>query len=159
MTRVYADTQSFFEAVRRAALEMERAERQVARMRAAEGVHGQGYGMGGRSGDVDSTAATDARIDYECIMEARIDEDRELVKRARRVCYGEDGSGGVRSLLNSVASDALWLRYGMGKPWEETARTLGVDRKTARRWCDTAFDVIDAVGMSSAIAGSGVAEL
>ena len=150
----------FFDSVRNAAMEIARTERQLARMEASEGVRAQGYtpmGKGSRS-DVNGTAATDARIDYERMMRKRLEEDRALVDAACAVLYGDDSRGGVARLLGSATADAMWWRYCAAESWDKAASMAFTTDVTARRWCYTAFDLIDAIGYERARAGEGMAE-
>lgn len=156
----YRSARDFFEAVRCAAGEARRTECQIERMRASEGVRAQGYGPMGRGTrrDPNGTGATDARIDYEGRMRRRLEEDRALVAEARAVLYGPDGRGGVARLLGSAAADAMWWRYCAAESWAVVASMSCAAEKTARRRCEAALDVVDAVGFDDVKLGKGIAE-
>ena len=159
-TPTYTSAREFFEAVRDAAIELERSERQMARMRLSEGVRAQRYEVrGAGGGDRSGMSATDARIDFESLMERRVREDREIVSRGIRLCYGEDaGCGGVCALLGSPAADSVYWRFCMAASWAKAAEMVGASTKSVQRWCETAFDTMDAHGAVAAVAGVGLAE-
>ena len=156
----YQSARDFFAAVRCAAQEVERTERQIARMEAAEGVRAQGYGpaVRGARADVNGTSATDARIDYEGRMRRRLEEDYALVERGCFVCYGEDNRGGIAKLLGSATADALWWRYCAGESWTHAAQMVSAGVSTTKRWCEAAFDLVDGIGLDAAVSGRGTAE-
>ena len=139
---------------------MERTERQIARMEAAEGLHGQSYepSVQGARSDVNRTAATDVRIDFEDRIRRRLEEDYTLIERGCFACYGEDNRGGVDKLLGSATADALWWRYCAGESWVKTSAMVSASAATCRRWCEAAFDLVDSIGESAAISGIGSAE-
>lgn len=154
----YQSSRDFFEAVRCAAQEMERTERQLQRMRLAEGVRAQRYeGRSARGGEASGMGATDARMDFEGRMRRRLDEDRSLVAKAVSLCYG-DGSGGVCALLGSMAADSVYWRFCRSMSWQATADAVGASVKTVQRWCGVALDTIDAHGSAGVAAGVGAAE-
>lgn len=156
----YSGAREFFEAVRDAAIELERSEWQIARMRLSEGVRAQRYEVrGAGGGDRSGMSATDARMDFESLMERRVREDREIVARGVRLCYGEEGAGGgVCALLGSLAADSVYWRYCRGASWVKAAEAVGASTKSVQRWCDTAFDTMDAHGCACSVAGIGLAE-
>lgn len=157
MTFGYQSARDFFEAARCAAQELERTERQIGRMRAAEGVKAQRYDVrGSGGGDVHGMGATDSRIDFEERMRRRMEEDRALVARAVDVCYGDDG--GVASLVGSHVADALYWRFCRAASWSAVADAVCSSVKTAQRWCDVGLDTVDGVGVRRSIEGHGVAE-
>lgn len=91
----YSDAREFFEAVREASAEAERARAALMRMEAREGVRAQGYEARGRSGGgADRTEATDARMDYEERMRRRLEEDYALIDLACR-CSTERRAAGA----------------------------------------------------------------
>lgn len=150
----------FFDSVRHAAMEVARTERQLARMEASEGVRAQGYtpmGKGSRT-DVNGTSATDARIDYEGMMRKRLEEDRALIDGACSILYGPDSRGGVAGLLGSATADAMWWRYCAAESWYKAADMASASVATVKRWCDVAFDMIDAAGFDAVRCGEGLAE-
>ena len=98
-------------------------------------------------------------MDFESLMERRVREDREIVARGVRLCYGEEGSGGgVCALLGSLAADSVYWRYCRGASWAKAAEAVGASTKSVQRWCDTAFDTMDAHGCACSVAGIGLAE-
>lgn len=156
----YSDAREFFEAVREASAEAERARATLLRMEAREGVRAQGYEARGRSGGVaDRTEATDARMDYEERMRRRLDEDYALIDLACRVLYGEEsGKGGVEALMGSAVADCISFRYVDARPWSEVATLLGYSRwsvNSLRDLCQRGFDAVDALGWERVVDGVG----
>jgi len=150
----------FFESVRDAAIEADRTERMLLRMEAREGMRGGSVGPHGSGGTHDPMSATDARVDMERLWRTRMERDYELVDVAARVLYGRghDGDGGVAALLGTSYADLLWWRYCYAGTWEEAARASGWSESQARRvavW--TAFDFMDANGLTPTIEGIGLA--
>lgn len=158
----YPSAQEFFEAVRDASREAERARITLMRMEAREGVRAQGYEATGRSGSgSDRTAATDARIDYEGRMRDRIEADYALIDMACALLYGrESGKGGVDRLMGSAVADCISFRYVDARPWSEVAALMGYSRwsrRSLRDMCQQGFDAIDALGWERVIEGLGEA--
>lgn len=158
--RDYQCAREFFEGVRSAAIEAERTRRQVESMESAEGVRAQGYApmVRGTRADVNGTSATDARIDYEDRMRKRLEEDWALIDEGCAVVYGPDNRGGVCAILGSSCADALWWRYCAGESWTKAASMVDASVATVKRWCDVAFDTVDAVGWDAAKRGEGAAQ-
>ena len=159
----YSDAREFFEAVREASAEAERARAALMRMEAREGVRAQGYEARGRSGGgADRTEATDARMDYEERMRRRLDEDYALIDLACRVLYGEEsGRGGLDALMGSAVADAISFRYVDARPWGEVAALMGYapdSVKSLKALCAQGFDCIDFLGWESVVGGCGGAE-
>ena len=160
MVECYRSARDFFEAVRCAAIEVGRTERQIERMKSAEGVRAQGYGPAGKGSrsDVNGTAVTDARMDYEARMRRRLEEDRALIAEGCALVYGPDNRGGVAKLLGSAAADAMWWRYCAGESWTKAAEMVGASVKTLQRWCEVAVDTVDGIGFDAVRSGTGTAE-
>lgn len=155
----YQSSRDFFESVRVAAQELERTERQIQRMRLAEGIKAQRYGVAGSGGgDVHGMSATDARMDFEERMRRRMEEDRDIVSKGLMVCYGEEGDGGICAILGSQSADSIYWRYCTGASWTRAAEMVSASPKTIRRWCETAMDTVDGLGADSVISGRGGAE-
>lgn len=156
----YRCARDFFEAVRDASAEAERARLALLRMEAREGVRAQGYEARGRSGGArDSTSQTDSRLDYEGRMERRIEEDYALMDLACQVLYGrESGKGGVDALMGSAVADCISLRYVDARPWSEVAALMGYSRwsrRSLRDLCQQGFDCIDFLGWDNVMGGRG----
>lgn len=154
----YQDARDFFGAVRQAAIETGRYERNLERMESAEGVRAQGYGPTARGTATRGMGATDARIDYEARMEPIMARNYDLIGDACRVLYGDGNDGGLYALAGHGCADALWWRCCCAKSWAETADMLSSSVSTARRWADVGMDVVDGMGTRSAIGGMGAAE-
>lgn len=157
----YTDAREFFEAARRAAQDIESASRQLERMRAAEGVRAQGYqpGVSGTRSDVNGTAATVARIDWEGRMEARLAEDAALVECAMGVVYGDPstGLGGVAALMGGPVADVMMWRYCRAQDWRWIAAMLDRSESWCRESAAAAMDVCDAYGIEAMRRGLGIA--
>ncbi|MDO4591033.1 MAG: hypothetical protein Q4B35_06540 [Slackia sp.] len=154
----YATAEDLFEAARNAAEERMRAYRQIEAMDAARGLHGVGMGIYGASPDTNRTRGTIDLLDYESSVRSRIESDERLIEYASRVLRGDDGKGGVESLLSSRHADAVTWRYLLAKSWKVCEHALGESDRTLQRLCFETFDMIDAVGFDDAIAGAGLAE-
>ena len=107
--------------------------------------------------DVNGTASNIAYIDAESRMRARMAEDERLVSFASTVLYGRDGLGGLACLLGPQAADAVFWRYLGSDTWAACEDACGMSRKTMAALIDSAFDVLDAVGVDRAIDGVGIA--
>lgn len=155
----YQSARDFFESVRVAAQELERTERQIQRMRLAEGVRAQRYeAAGSGGGDVHGMGATDARMDFEGRMRRRMEEDRDIVSKGLLVCYGEGSGGGICSVLGSQCADSIYWRYCTGASWARAAEMVSASPKTVQRWCETAMDTVDGLGAGNVVSGRGGAE-
>ncbi len=151
---LYRDARELFEAAAEASRDARRLSLRLQEMSAREGVRAQSYAARGRSGSVGGgMSATESRIDWEAAHEARLREDYELVDLAFVICYGTDGTGGVRRLLNGEYADALCMHYVDGMPWETVARRLKLAPSTVRTRANVALDSIDTVGYELAIEG------
>lgn len=101
----YADAREFFEAVRDAARDADRISRRLAAMEASEGVRAQGYepSVSHSRADVNGTARTVARMDYERRVSKRREADYALIDKACSVIYGDEqtGLGGIDYALEA----------------------------------------------------------
>lgn len=154
----YIDARDFFGAVRTAAVEVERYERNIERMESAEGVRAQGYGPSARGTASRGMRATDARIDYESRMGPIVERNYRIIDEACRILYGDGNDGGVYALAGQQCADVLWWRCCCAKSWTVTASMMQASERSVHRWADVAMDCVDGMGASSVIAGRGVAE-
>lgn len=156
----YLSASDFFIAVRSAASEAARTERQLEQMRVREGVRAQSYNAvsGGTRTDVNKTGQVIARLDFEDRMRDRLKCDYALIEEGTSVCYGEDNRGGIASLLGSEYADCLWFRYCAAEPWSVVATKVELSERQCRRLADIAVDMVDAHGYRTVIKGCGRAE-
>ena len=157
----YDSAADFFGAVRSAAMDAERLGRQLARMEAREGVRAQGYeaqGRGTRS-DVNGTAQTVARMDWESRVAERREADYALIDSACSVIYGDAqaGMGGVSALMGTATADAMWWRFCGAASWREVSQRVEMSERWCREQVAAAMDVCDAYGMEAMCRGLGVA--
>lgn len=156
---MYRNARELFEAARDAVRDRESASRQLAVMdsRRRGGASPLFGGGKGSPRDVNGTSANIAYMDAEARMRKRISEDERLVAFAESVLYGRDGLGGLACLLGSQAADAVFWRYLGSDTWAACEGACGMSRKTIASLIDSAFDVLDAVGVERAIDGVGIA--
>ncbi len=156
---MYRNARELFEAARDAVRDRESAARQLALMDSRRRGGSSPLFCGGKGSpkDVNGTASNIAYIDAESRMKARMAEDERLVELASTVLYGRDGLGGLAFLLGSQAADAVFWRYLGSDTWAACEVACGMSRKTIKPLIDSAFDVLDAVGMERAIDGVGIA--
>lgn len=148
----------FFDEVRAAAIDAERARRMLDAMTAREGVRAQGYEPHSAGGIADPMRATDARIDREAGWRDRIERDYALIDEACAVIYGPGNTGGIASLLGLPTADAVWWRFCGAASWEKVSKAVGYSRRWCIGACATAFDLIDSLGIGAVKAGDGGAD-
>lgn len=147
-----SDAREFFGWVRRCAKEAERTRRTLERMESAEGVRGASLtpSVSHSREDVNGTARTVARMDYEERMRSRLDECYRALDRACDIIYGspERGHerGGVDALLGSAVADCMWWRFCAAADWDEVAANAGYSKSQARRLVDVGLDGCDFFG-------------
>lgn len=148
----------YFERVRDASIELDRACRTLERMRSQVGVKTQRYDSPGvrGGGDADPMARVDGIIDYERVMERRMEDDRALLHEAATVLYGEDGRGGVSKGMGSAYADAVYHRACDARTWDSCARIMFMSRGKVQQLFDAALDYVDSAGMDGAVAGAEV---
>ena len=155
----YRCAEDLFEAARSAAAELSAIARHMDALRSRTGLAAASVaaGVSGTPGDPCGTDASVAAMDYERRMAPRVAENRALLSLACSLLYG-DGGGGAAALVGYAKADAVWWRYVDARPWCEVAEAVGTSKPTAMRWAREVFDVVDAVGIERAMAGTGVAE-
>lgn len=146
----YRDSRELFAAVRDASRETQRHRRTLERMEAGEGVRGSG-GFEPRvrssAADVNGTARTLARVDYEASVERRIEEDWRLIDLGCALLYGrESGRGGVEALMGGVVADCIYFRFVAAESWAEVAAHVGYSKSQCRRFTEQGMDGIDFFG-------------
>ena len=108
-------------------------------------------GTGG--GDQDARRLTDIRLELEAQVAGAYAERDALLNITARILRGEDGAGGVASLLGQDAADVLDLRYRRAAKWDVVAAYIGRSRRHCYRLRDVAFELTDYLGVERTIAG------
>lgn len=144
----------YFETVRDAAVELDRTRRTLERMRARTLPKAQRYdAVGGGSGHSDPMERVIEVVDFEAVMEARLQSDRDLLSDAARVLYGEDGRSGVAKGMGSAYADAVYHRSIDVLTWDAVARTMFMSRGKVQQLYEAALDYVDTVGLDGAAGG------
>lgn len=153
----FSGAKEMFEAAREAALDMERARRQLEMLECAG--HAD-LGVRIRSGSIsDPMRRVDGIIDRSRVLDARMERDAELVDYACSVIYGreQDGRGGVCMLLGPLHADVLWWRYPGTATWEQVGAAVGYSRTRCKELAAEAIDLCDAYGPDAVLDGRGLA--
>lgn len=154
----FTNASGLFETVRTAAIELEQTKYALDRMKARE-LKTQSYTNASRgTDDTNGLASIDIRIDFESMMQERIDNDRELISLGEKVLFGDCGKGGVKTLLSTQYVDCCYWYYCAGLKWSTVAALLGKSDKTCRTYAQTVLDQIDAYGLRNIFDGLGIAE-
>ena len=154
----FSDAREMFAAAREAALDMERARRQLEMLEG--GGRGRADGPKVRAGSIaDPMRRVDGIIDRSRVLEARIETDAELVDYACSVLYGreQDGRGGVCVLCSPLHADVLWWRYPGAATWEQVGMAVGYSRTRCKELAAEALDLCDAYGPDAVLDGRGLA--
>ena len=157
----YASAREFFEAVSEASRDAERCRVQLESMEhRALSVSSPSLEAHVRGGDHDHVGRkVAALVDRERELQSRIDADYDLIDAACAVLYGSDGmSDGLASIVPAWWADAVYHRYLGLRSWVEVGRMLDYSDSHVRRAVSAAFDVMDANGMLSTVAGQGGAQ-
>ena len=157
----YTSARELFFAAREASREAGRIRRRSDAMRVAESVRAQGYepGVSHTRADVNGTARTEARIDFEAASERRLAEDDELVAVATSLLYGPKGAGGgVEALMGGCVADAMYFRFCAAQPWDVVAAACSFSVSQVRRLVRQGLDMCEALGWEALRAGRGCAE-
>ena len=146
-----------FERARKCARDAAYLERRIERMRAAEGVRGASLSpsVSGARADVSGTARVDARMDFEAMTRARLDEDHAVMDYACAVLYGSDGRSGLSALYGSQVADLLWRHYLGDESWETSAEMVGMPPRSCYRRAQAALDLVDFLSPEVVMAGEG----
>lgn len=158
----YVRAEDFFEAVRDAAREREDILGTIGSMGDREGVRAQGYEARGRpGGNVDPTAATDERMDYEGERGPMLAEDDAIIRLANSLIWGGAGgdlSGGVASLAGERVATAMEMRYVHGLSLAEAARRMKYSPRSGQMvadLCRVGLDVVDSHRLMAVATGEG----
>ncbi len=146
------------EECRRCSAECERARLALERMESREGPRAQGYQPRVTGAASSGMGATDARIDYEERMRARLRRDYHVVDLACSVIYGDEDSGGVGALLGDRYADCLWWRFCACETWHVVAERCGMSESWCRAAVPVALETVDSYGLVRVAAGVGIAE-
>lgn len=143
----------FFEEVRRAAKNMERAELELACLAELYSANIQRYdAIGGHNSGVPTSLQDRYLLARERVSE-EIDYYKELVNEGVML------ANKVTSILGSNCYEYVLLHYYCdGWSWQRTADRFFVSVRTAQRWANVALDVIDGLGDAHIKAERGIAE-
>ena len=150
----------FFQSVREASRDAERCRSALEALeRRALSVSGPALGGRVSGTKADAMAARVASlVDREAKLHARIESDYALLDEANRVLYGDTLRDGLASLVPPWWADVLSLYYCDGMTWAEVGAVLGYSERHVQNAKAAAFDVLDAHGFCSSVAGRGLAE-
>ena len=101
----------------------------------------------------DRTKPIDAMVDYEAMMQGKVDGWCRLVDFGEAVLYGADWEHGIAKSLGIGYAELLELLYVQRLSMRETAKRLKFSVRTCHRMRSRALSFIDAVGFYGAISG------
>ena len=109
----FSDARELFEAVRGAAKDRDRLERQALAMRTREGVRAASLAprVSATSDDYDGTAPTIERMAFEQASAERMLHDESLLEYGSALLYGRDGRGGLSDLMGTAVADVMFWRF------------------------------------------------
>ena len=155
----FTSARDLFCAAASAVDEAQAIEQALERARTREQVRAQSYGIHSSCGIRDVMQPTDARMQLEERKKDLYDQDMQLIKYCYEVLYGRDKSHGLSELVDFRAVQALEYKYLRRMKWQAIAALFNIPVSSARRMCDYALDMIDALGFEKTIAGTGQATL
>ena len=146
----WQSARDFFSAVGQASDYVSRHRGRLESMEAREGARAQGYepSVSRSRADVNGTAATVARMDYEAREQARVDEAYRLIDLGVHVAER------VGELTNREHADVLELVYEVRMQPITVADRLGVSVRTVYNRRDAALAAADALGFGALACGS-----
>lgn len=154
------DTRAFFESARAAAVDAQRAGRELAEMEEADASLG-GSGFEPRVRSTPDPDAIGRRVvsafDRRAMLEARQEADYRLIDRACELLYGADNRSGLYALVGWPA-DAIYHHYLGLRTWEDAAALMGYSVRHVQTCVAAAFDLADANGRMWTELGIGMAE-
>ena len=156
----FSDARELFEAVRGAAKDRDRLERQALAMRTREGVRAASMQprVAGTPDDYDRTAPTIERMAFEQASAERMLHDESLLEYGSALLYGRDGRGGLSDLMGPAVADVMFWRFCAALSWQEVADTCGYSDRQCMRLADQGLDACDFYGVSRLADGKGDAE-
>ena len=104
--------------------------------------------------DADRMRPVDAMVDFESMMERKVDGWCSLVDYGEAVLYGRDWEHGIARSLGIGYAEVMELTYIQRLSMRETARRLKFSVSTCRRMRSRALSFIDSVGFETAISGA-----
>ena len=107
---------------------------------------------GGTPGD--RTRAVDAMVDYETMMQDKVDGWCRTVDYGEAVLYGHDWEHGIAKSLGLGYAEVLELVYVQRLSMKETAKRLKFSERTCQRMRSRALSHIDAIGIDAAMGDS-----
>lgn len=154
MTVDAVDARDLFEQAKYAAKSLDRRQKVLERMRAAETGTGAGDGVKASHGSIsDPMRRVDERIVRETIWAREMEEDTRTIDYACAVLYGEDGRSGLSRCIGSEYADLLWLRFLDDRSIKGIAIICNCTRTTIYRKLETALDFIDSNGFQQTVKG------
>lgn len=157
----FASSRELFYAAKDAALDAERCRRQLdALEQRAQRIGSPSFEARVTGGDHDLIGRNVASlVDRERELEARVEQDYDLIDAACAVLYGRDGvSDGLASLMPPWIADAIYYRYLGLRKWDDVAELLMVSPGHIQKRIRVAFELMDSLGMARTVAGCGAAE-
>lgn len=156
----FSDARELFDAVRGAAKDRDRLERQDLAMRTREGVRAASLQprVSGTSDDYDRTRPTIERMAFEQASAERMRHDESLLEYGSALLYGRDGRGGLSDLMGTAVADAMFWRFCAALSWSEVADTCGYSDRQCMRLVDQGLDACDFYGLHRLADGRGSAE-
>ena len=133
----HGDAKSFFDAVRRAHMDEDRA---LMVMR----------GVVNRATCPMSPRTRDRHLER---LHRRVETCADILDNALLVLYGDDGEGGLCRALGRTHADVLNLRYVEGMTWEGVAESIGYSVRNSYHLRDAAFEFIDRHGFEAVMSG------
>ena len=150
----FESARELFEAVRDAAYELWRHDATYNAMeRRALALSGGIAAASSPGSEADRMRPVDAMVDFEVMMERKVDEWCSLVDYGEAVLYGTDWEHGIAKSLGIGYAEVLELVYIQRLSMRETSKRLRLSERTARRMKARALSFIDAVGAETAISG------
>ena len=150
----FKSARDLFDAVRDASYELWRHDATYNAMEQRAMALGNGNPSPVRSGSqADRTKPIDAMVDFESMMQCRVDGWCRLVDFGEAVLYGHDWQHGIAKSLGIGYAEVLELLYVQRLSMRETAKRLKFSTRTCQRMRLRALSFIDAIGFDAAISG------
>ncbi len=148
----FARARDLFDAVRDASYELWRHDATYNAMERRALALGNGNPEPVRSGSpTDRTKPIDAMVDFETMMQNRVDEWCRLVDFGEAVLYGVDWEHGIAKSLGLGYAEVMELVYIQRLSMKETAKRLRFSVRTCQRMRSRALSYIDAIGTDAMI--------
>lgn len=150
----FYNARELFDAVRDASYELWRHDATYNAMeRRALALSGGIAAANSPGSEADRMRPVDAMVDFESMMERKVDGWCSLVDFGEAVLYGRDWEHGIAKSLGIGYAEVMELTYIQRLSLRETAKRLRLSERTARRMKSRALSFIDAVGFDAAVLG------